>query len=125
MASNKETIQSAILSQCGKTLPYKRRKRIIAGNLFCVDLKMMAIRTLPLGCASTVDSHALQYGNCNEVLTQCVTRCAGRPKEIKKRSSKQRFIQELSLRQESVMEKSNLLSTQAIHAYDEQERRNS
>ena len=32
MATNKEPIQSAILSQCGKTLPYQRKKRIFTGG---------------------------------------------------------------------------------------------
>ena len=31
MATNKETMQSAILSRCGKTLPYHRKKRTFAG----------------------------------------------------------------------------------------------
>ena len=47
MATKKETIQSAMLSKCGGTLPYKKKKRTFAGyHSFSGDPKTIAIRTL-------------------------------------------------------------------------------
>ena len=45
MATNKATIQSAKLSHCGKTLPYKRNRRTFTGVKNSGDERMIAIRT--------------------------------------------------------------------------------
>ena len=107
--------QSAILSECGKTLPSKIEKDhrwvLISG-----DPKTIAIRTpLPMrmcsnsGLDTVKKNHAFQHGHCTKV----ITRSAGRTKKTRRRSSKQICIQELTLGEESVIKKENSWSTQA------------
>ena len=62
MATNKETLRSAILSKCGKTLPHKSKNKDSAGEYSVEIQKTIAIRT-PLVCE---DLHQLWTQECEE-----------------------------------------------------------
>ena len=97
MVNNKETIQNAILSQCGKTLPVQE-KGIIAGfhsvgsendhhpnaptyEAVCINVGLNIVR----------NSDELQHVNC----TQVFTRSAGYTKNKKDTLFKTQILQEL------------------------------
>ena len=64
MATNKDAIQTAILSKCGKTLPAQEKEKDLFMGLFSGDERMIAIRTPLLvricinSGLSTVDSQS-------------------------------------------------------------------
>ena len=69
------------------------------------------------GLKSVNKNHALQHGSC----AKACTRYAGRTMKIMRRSSRQRFLPELSLGQQSVTKKDICCRLRRIYAYYEQE----
>ena len=97
MPTNKETLQSAVLSHCGKTLPYTRKKKTFTWVLFNGDERNIAIRMRLLirnwinSALSTVNKNQeLQRGDC----TKHVHKSAGSSSKIRILLSKKkgRFI---------------------------------
>ena len=69
MATNNETFQSAILPQCAKTLPCKRKKRTFTG---CYLVETERLPTLLRICINSElyavkKKHGLQHGDCSNV----------------------------------------------------------
>ena len=111
MATNKDTIQNAILSKCGKTPPCKRKKRTLAGRVFSGDPKTIAIRTLRLVTIGINRGRNIVKTN-HESQQQDTRICKirGTYQENKDTFFKnKRLTQELSLGQESVVKRERIL----------------
>ena len=108
MATQKGTIESATLPQCGKALPYKKQKKDLHWAVFSGHERRIAIRThlLVMICINSgpgiaKKNHELQQGDC----TKMCKKSLGRTKKTKIRSSKRTLSQEPSPRKESVIKK--------------------
>ena len=79
MATNREAIQSATLSQRGKTLPYGRKKSTMAGY-YAVEIQKRSESELNCSMRICINSglnivnsnHELQHGNCTQVFSRSV-----------------------------------------------------
>ena len=125
MVTNKETIRSAMLSQCGEDTSVQEKEKNLHWVFISEDERMTVVRTLLLvrirnngGLSIVKKNHQCQHGDC----TNMFTTSAGRTKETIIRQKKGQ-LQELLLRTGISHEEIGLkVDAGRICACDEQER---